>query len=172
MEKLDRYYRETRQPLQRNQTATIEKLDNYYRETRQIVQRKLDSHYRETRQLLQINQTAIIQKLDSYYRATEICVKNSNFEMFLASRSQTKPEISPKIGAKSKASTIRSQPYITLPYLVKKIGTSVDVKVDLKKRDREKGKRNGTRNGTERNGGDQAQFFTRIPSVCLNSKFP
>ena len=50
----------------------------------------------------------------------------------MASRLQTKPEISPKIGAKSKASTIRSQPYITLPYLSKKIGTSVDVKVDVK----------------------------------------
>ena len=46
--------------------------------------------------------------------------------------SQTKPEISPKIGAKSKASMIRSQPYITLPYLSKKSGTSVDVKVDVK----------------------------------------
>ena len=50
----------------------------------------------------------------------------------MASRSQTKPEISPKIGAKSKASTIRSQPYITLPHLSKKSGTSVDVKVDVK----------------------------------------
>ena len=50
----------------------------------------------------------------------------------MASRSQTKPEISPKIGAKSKASAIRSQPYITLPYLSKKSGTSVDVKVDVK----------------------------------------
>ena len=50
----------------------------------------------------------------------------------MASRSQTKPEISPKIGAKLKASTIRSQPYITLPYLSKKSGTSVDVKVDVK----------------------------------------
>ena len=51
----------------------------------------------------------------------------------LASRSQTKPEILPKIGAKSKASTIWSQPYITHPYLLrKKSGTSVDVKVDVK----------------------------------------
>ena len=50
----------------------------------------------------------------------------------MASRSQTKPEISPKIGAKSKASTIQLQPYITLPYLSKKSGTSVDVKVDVK----------------------------------------
>ena len=50
----------------------------------------------------------------------------------MASRSQTKPEISPKIGAKSKASTIRLQPYITLPYMLKKSGTSVDVKVDVK----------------------------------------
>ena len=50
----------------------------------------------------------------------------------MASRSQTKPEISPKIGAKSKASTIRSQQYITLTYLLKKSGTSVDVKVDVK----------------------------------------
>ena len=40
--------------------------------------------------------------------------------------------ISPKIGAKSKALTIWSQPYITLPYLSKKSGTSVDVKVDVK----------------------------------------
>ena len=55
-----------------------------------------------------------------------------SFWDILASRSQTKPEISPKIGAKSKASTIRSQPYITLPYLSKKSGTSVDVKVDVK----------------------------------------
>ena len=50
----------------------------------------------------------------------------------VCSRLQTKPEISPKIGAKSKASMIRSQPYITLPYLLKKSGTSVDVKVDVK----------------------------------------
>ena len=50
----------------------------------------------------------------------------------MASRSQTKPEISPKIGAKSKALTIRLQPYITLPYLSEKSGTSVDVKVDVK----------------------------------------
>ena len=50
----------------------------------------------------------------------------------MASRSQTKPEISPKIGAKSKASTIWLQPYITLPYLSKKSATSVDVKVDVK----------------------------------------
>ena len=48
---------------------------------------------------------------------------------------------------------IRSQPYITLPYLSGKSGTSVDVKVDVK-------------NVTERDGtgtgGDQARFFTRI----------
>ena len=50
----------------------------------------------------------------------------------MASRLQTKPEISPKIGAKLKASTIRLQPYITLPYLSKKSGTSVDVNVDVK----------------------------------------
>ena len=50
----------------------------------------------------------------------------------MAPRLQTKPEISPKIGAKSKASMIWLQPYITLPYLSKKSGTSVDVKVDVK----------------------------------------
>ena len=61
----------------------------------------------------------------------------------MASRLQTKPEISPKIGAKSKALTIRSQPYITLPYLSEKSGISVDVKVDVKKRD-----------GGEGNGGE------------------
>ena len=74
----------------------------------------------------------------------------------MASRSQTKPEISPKIYAKSKASMIRSQLYITLPYLSKKSGTSVDVKVDVK---------NVTegREGEGR-GGDQARFFTRILS--------
>ena len=63
----------------------------------------------------------------------------------MASRSQTKPEISPKIGAKSKASTMRSQPYITLPYLSKKSGTSVDVKVDVKNvMEGREGEQNGT----------------------------
>ena len=61
-----------------------------------------------------------------------ICVKKQSFWDVLASRSQTKPEISPKIGAKLKASMILSQPYITLPYLSKKSGTSVDVKVYVK----------------------------------------
>ena len=65
----------------------------------------------------------------------------------MASRSQTKPEISPKIGAKSKASTIQSQPYITLPYLLKKSGSSVDVKVDVKNVTERK-----KRDGTERRG--------------------
>ena len=64
----------------------------------------------------------------------------------MASRSQTKPEISPKIGAKLKASTIRLQPYIS--------GTLVDVNVDVKNVTEGK--------GTERNEGDQARFFTRI----------
>ena len=74
----------------------------------------------------------------------------------MASRSQTKPEISPKIGAKSKASTIQSQPYITLPHLSKKSGTSVDVKVDVKNMMEPDG--TGTGTGT---GGDQARFFNR-----------
>ena len=64
-------------------------------------------------------------------RFEHLCKKQS-FWNVLTSRSQTKPEISPKIGAKLKASTIRSQPYITLPYLSEKSGTSVDVKVDVK----------------------------------------
>ena len=58
--------------------------------------------------------------------------KKQSFWEVLASRLQTKPEISPKIGAKSKALTIWLQPYITLPYLLKKSGISVDVKVDVK----------------------------------------
>ena len=76
----------------------------------------------------------------------------------MASRSQTKPEISPKIGAKSKASMIRSQPYITLPHLSKKSGTSVDVKVDVK---------NVTEPDGTGTGGDQARFFTRMPCTVL-----
>ena len=72
----------------------------------------------------------------------------------MASRSQTKPEISPKTGAKSKASMIRSQPYITLPLLVGgKSGTSVDVKVDVK---------NVTEKKEEGREGDQARFFMWI----------
>ena len=63
----------------------------------------------------------------------------------MASRSKTKPEISPKIGAKSKASTIQSQPYITLPYLSKKSGTSVDVKNMTE--GRSEGVKEGTRLG-------------------------
>ena len=67
-----------------------------------------------------------------WIRFEHLCKKQLFWDV-LASRSQTKPEMSPKIGAKSKASTIRSQPYITLPYLSrKKSGTSVDVKVDVK----------------------------------------
>ena len=85
----------------------------------------------------------------------------------MASRSQTKPEISPKIGAKLKASMIRSQPYITLPYLSEKSGSSVDVKnVDGTERNV-----NGTeRNGTERNGTEGTRlgfllgFHTWVPS--------
>ena len=65
----------------------------------------------------------------------------------MASRSQTKPEISSKIGAKSKASTIRSQPYITLPYLLKKSGASVDVKVDVKNVTEQNEGKEGTRLG-------------------------
>ena len=64
----------------------------------------------------------------SYGSNLSICVKKQSFWDILASRSQTKLEISPKIGAKSKSSMIRSQPYIT--YI--KSGTSVDVKVDVK----------------------------------------
>ena len=46
---------------------------------------------------------------------------------------------------------IQSQPYITLPYLSKKSGTSVDVKVDVK---------NVTEKGRE--GKDQARYFMWI----------
>ena len=83
-----------------------------------------------------------------WIRFEHLCQKQSFWDV-LASRSQTKPEISPKIGARSKASMIRSQPYITLPLLVKKSGTSVDVKVDVKTWRRREGK-------------DQAQFFMWI----------
>ena len=79
----------------------------------------------------------------------------------MASRSQTKPEISPKIGAKSKASIRQLQPYITLPYLSKKSGTSVDVKVDVKnvtEGGEGEGRREGGKEG-RREGGDQARFF-------------
>ena len=78
----------------------------------------------------------------------------------MASRSQTKPEISPKIGAKLKSSTIRSQPYITLPYLLKKSGTSVDVKVDVKNVTEWRRRMEGGGGGIGGGGGkDQARFF-------------
>ena len=77
----------------------------------------------------------------------------------MASRLQTKPEISPNIGAKSKALTIQSQPYITLPYLSKKSGTSVDVKVDVNNMTEQ--------NGTEgRRGPGYLPVNTQVSCLC------